>query len=85
MAHNVAPVDPNRAPMAHNITPVAHNIALVAPPPYYSLYIQSPPPRAVGRRSKVGIPRGRSENHRNIHSLFSVFWFLTFSFLCVLR
>ncbi len=42
MAHNVAPVAPNRAPMAHNITPVPHTIALVAPPPLYSsLYIKS--------------------------------------------
>ena len=85
MAHNVAPAAPNRAPMAHNRTPVAHNIALLAPPPYYSLYIQSPPPRPFRLRSKVGIPRGRYENHENIHSLFSVFWFLTFSFPCVLR
>ena len=44
MAHNVAPVAPHRAPMAHNTTPVAHTMALVAPPLYYSLYIQSPPP-----------------------------------------
>ena len=85
MAHNAAPVAPTRAPMAHNRTPVAHNIALVAPPLYYSLYIHPPPPHAVGYGSKAGIPRGRSENHENIHSLFSVFWFLTFSFPCVLR
>ena len=54
MPHNVAPVAPNRAPMAHNRTPVAHNIALVAPPPYYSLYIQSPPPHRRPAQTKSG-------------------------------
>ena len=77
MAHNVAPVAPNGGPMAHNVTPVAHTIALVAPP-YYSLYIQPPPPHPFGYRSKVGIPRGRNENHENIHSLF--FGVLVFDF-----
>ena len=85
MAHNVAPVAPNRASMAHNIAPVAHTITLVAPPLYYSLYIQSPPPRAVRRGSKVGIPRGRCENHVFFQSLLLWFWNLTFSFRCVLR
>ena len=50
MAHNVAPVAPNRATMAHNITPVAHAIALVAPPPlYYSLHIISSSSRHPAR------------------------------------
>jgi len=31
MAHNVAPVAPDRAPMAHNITPVPHTIARDGP------------------------------------------------------
>ena len=48
MAHNIAMVAPNIAPVAHDITPVAHNIALVAPPQYYSFYIQSPPPHSRG-------------------------------------
>ena len=97
MAHNIAPVTPNRAPVAHNITPVAHNIAPVAhniapalPPPSFLLhttpYIYNLLlPTAVRPGSKVGIPRGRSENHEFVQSLFSVFWFLTFSFPCVLR
>ena len=97
MAHNITLVTPNRAPAAHNRIPVAHNRAPAAhnitpapPPPSFLLY--TTPyiytlllPTAVRRGSKVGIPRGRSENHENIQSLLLWFWNLPFSFPCVLR